>query len=378
MTLDPQSAKKIQQQETSETTLSPLRSSLSPLEWPGRKPVYPLLPKAEKNGFHELWTLRVVHPNKDHGFLLRFRLLNTENGFQRQILTQALLFSRDSNREGKVLGFKGTQDLLKFKGEDSQVLHLGDHVLDLISDTGPWSTQGGLVSRGKRLLWDFTFRPTSPASSASSWIPLKLHQGKLTRNRATTLAADWRAKGFCQVDSERWDFEEAHVEIVHEYGTQFPESWCWGHSASLAYEDGTLAPDTYFEGCTYQLRSSLGVLLPKISTFAVKYKGDIIRIDHLWASLRSRADSGHHHWKFQFDHGDLAFKGEFHAESRDFAGFSEEDTDGSIKQISTSLLAKLTLRVYRRAQLECTLHSVGGAALEFGTRNRNPYIRELF
>jgi hypothetical protein len=257
---------------------------------------------------------------------------------------------------------------------------MGENSLNFASEQGPWEAHGTLISRGKRLLWDLNLRPAlqNGETTATSWIPLSLHQGKLTRNRAVTLGSDWKAKGFCQVEGERWDFDQTPTEVVHEYGSSLPVTWNWGHCANFVAEDGSPAEDVLFEGCSYQLRSSVGIHLPRISTFAVRYRGEMIRINHLWESLRSRADSGHHHWKFQFDHGELSFRGEFHAESRDFAGITDEDTDGALKHVATSMLAKLTLRVYRRAQLEKTLHSAGGASLEFGTRAKNPYIRDLF
>ena len=64
--------------------------------------------------------------------------------------------------------------------------------------------------------------------------------------------------------------------------------------------------------------------------------------------------------------------------AKHFSPYNPEDCDGSIVHIATALHARLTLRVYRNSQLERTYHSVSGAALEFGTRTRNPYVRDLF
>jgi hypothetical protein len=382
MTLDPQQAGKTRKAAAdalppSET--SPLRSNRHPVEWPGRLAVYPLLPAEERLGFQETWTVRVLDAAHSRGLLLRFRLLTTENGFQRQILTRAVVFSRNSQtRECLSQGFSSKLELVRFQAPVDGLLQLGENRLDLSAPQGPWNLQGSLLSKGVRCLWDLNLNPgASGPDSATSWIPLMLHKGRVVRNRSMTLAADWKAQGFCQIQNERWDFENASTEVIHEYGPGLAESWSWGHCASFVHEDGRPAEDLFFEGCTQQLKLGLGVHLPRLSTFAVRYQGTTYRMDSLWDSLRSRVDAGHHHWKFHVDQGDLSFRGEFQADSRDFAGLTEEDCDGSLVHVASSLLSKLTLRIYRKSQLECTVRSEGGAALEFGTRTRNPYIRDI-
>jgi|GEM_PF-595107 len=385
MTLDPEQTAKLREKAPAnpaeDGAQSPLRSTVDAGIWPGRLAVYPLLSKPEQLGFHETWTIRVQDSEHTRGFFLRVRLLTSRNGFQKQIVTRAVLFSRaGGSREPIVQGFSSQQELRNFRVTDTGQIQFKEQSLDFSAAEGPWSVQGSMLSRGQRLLWDLNLaRPDGREPSASSWVPLTLHKGRLLQNRSVTLAADWLAHGFCQVQGEeRWDFSNARVELIHEYGPSLPESWTWGHCADFVHEDGTPAEDLVFEGCTLELPLALGLNLPKLSTFAIRYQGKIHRMNSLWASLRSRVDSGHHHWKFHVDEGELSFRGDVQAESRDFGGFTEEDCDGSIIHIATALHARLTLRVYRNSQLERTYRSAAGAALEFGTRSRNPYVRDLF
>jgi hypothetical protein len=333
-----------------------------PLE-PTNASLWADLPAEAREGYQEVWHLKLNDPAKQRALGLRFVVLTSKNGFKRVAETWAVFFERGQNREVVKTVAKQTHELRDFSAGDG-VRMAG------CSLTGS-ATQGQVQAKGNSIRWDLKFQPAQDASFAL--VPRGLAKAGLIKNRVYTLNEDLRFSGTTEINGETLTWSDAPGMQGHFAGPRNAHSWTWGHCNSFRDEQGK-ASSTVFEGLTARVRLAGPLRSPKLSSFYFRYQDREYRFNTLWDGIHTRSRATLNQWNFRVERGELAFVGELRADYRDFAGLTLEDTDGSLLYCADSKLSDLKLLVYRSGKLEATLTAAGSAALEVVSRAKNPYV----
>lgn len=334
-------------------------------------PEWHQLSSLERRGFREVWRVKVVHPGGDKALWLRFSILSSSNGFRRLAEIWAIYFSRSESGEVEKTALKRSYDVSELRNPSNgsdQGLRIGD--CELTSS----HTRGSIQAKGRSIEWDFNFASAQEASF--NWIPDGFSRFHTRTGKAETLAEDLKFIGKARIDGKEVEWTGAPGAVSHHAGSRYWNSWVWAHCNVFENEQGEPVY-ALFEGVSAKERMWGLLPSPRMSSFYFFYKGKHYRLNSLWDSLRSRSRHDLSQWRFQADAGDLSFRGEVTAENRDFAGFTYEDTNGSLLYCSNAELAQLTLSVYRRGKLETTLKSRNSCGFEVVSRQRNPYVPTL-
>lgn len=330
-------------------------------------PVWSALSAREQQGFREVWRTRIVHPDGNQALWLRFALLSSNNGFRKVAEVWAVLFSKNESGETTKVALRQNFDIRSFQPINGSRKGLQISECEL-TDSG---TRGMIQSKGRTIRWDFS--SIRAQESSFNWIPEGLTRMGARRNRAFTLAEDLRFTGSTELDGEKLEWKAAPGGQSHLAGPGYWHSWTWAHCNTFRNEQGEPAYFV-FEGFSARDRFFGLIPSPRMSSFFFLYQGREYRMNSLWNAIRSRSEQTLSEWKFQADCGDLSFRGEIQAENRDFAGFTYEDTNGSILYCSNAELARVTVWIYRRGKLEASFHSHGTAGFEVVSRQKNPYV----
>lgn len=318
-----------------------------------------------RKAFQEVWYLKVNDPDANRALWLRLTLLVSANGFRRVAETWAVHFQRSQTREVSKIAWKQSHDLKSFSyGEDGAIRIEG-------CEFGPARTRGSITSNGRTISWDLNLMTGHEASF--NLVPESLSRIGLVRNTAVTVAEDLRFSGHVDIDGQRSEWKNAAGMQAHLSGSKNGHSWVWGHCNLFVDAQGKPVP-FLFEGLSAKARLLGSLPSPRLSTFFFHYEGQPYRFNSLWDSLRVKSGSSLTDWRFQADRGDLSFRGKAHAEIKDFAGLTYEDTNGSLLYCANSKLSSLEIHVYRHGKLESTLYSHGTTAFEVVTREKNPYV----
>jgi hypothetical protein len=178
--------------------------------------------------------------------------------------------------------------------------------------------------------------------------------------------------GTTTVNGEVVEWKDASGMQGHLEGPKSAHSWVWGHCNLFTDEQGRPS-DFAFEGLS--AKAFLGPLTsPKLSCFYFHYRNQDYYFNTLKDAFFIKSKNTLNEWMFQVDREDLSFRGRAHAEHKDFAGLTFEDTDGSLLYCAHSQLSDLHIFVYRRGKLEASFQAKGAAAFEVVSRNKNPYV----
>jgi hypothetical protein len=321
-----------------------------------------------ERGHHEVHFLKIAETGGGAALWIRFTLLASNNGFRRVAETWAVVFARGEQREVNKSALKQTHEITAFArlgAKPADGVRIGESTL------GPTRTQGTIQSKGKTFKWDFEISPAQEATF--QWVPDSLARLKITRMTGATLGEDLRFTGFCEMDGQRLEFNKAPGLQGYIAGPSFAHSWVRGHCNSFVNERGEPVY-CIFDGLSVRARIGGLVPTPRFSPFYFFYRNKEYALNSFWDSIRSRSSHTLNGWKFQADCGDISFRGQIHAEHRDFAGVTYEDTDGSLLYGSNAELSDMTLWIYRRGKIETTLNARGSAAFEIVSRAKNPYV----
>lgn len=345
----------------------PTQIPLDPLSLKSR---WSRLTPERRTGFQEVWYLKLNDPSTRSALWLRFVVVSSANGFRRAVETWAVFFQKRESGEVHKVALKAAKDLAEFKDQAhlEQGLTFGDDRLT------PTNTQGSIVSRGNRIDWNLDLRQA--ASSQFNLIPRSLKRLGIVRNTVETLAEDLRVSGWFEMNGARFEIKDAPAMLGHLAGGRLPLAWAWGHCNHFQTPGGEPAP-LIFEGLEARGRGALGLKLPKLAVFYIRYLDQDYYFNSFWDSLRSRSKSSLSDWTFRVERGELAFEGRLHSEHRDFAGLRFEDTEGSFLYCANSKLAYMELLVFRRGKLEATFKAPGVAAFEIVERTPSPYVQML-
>lgn len=323
------------------------------------------LPKA----FHESWIFKVTQPEQQQSLWLQFMILVSQNGFQRLAQINAIFFQRDKNKEIHRTALRLSEDLNRFSFTAPFTLKIGESGINFTPNAG--KTWGVLQSKGHTLKWDLDF--SNCKHLEFSPLPPIFQKIKLSDHQLVTPAVHIEFNGSFELDGQHITFNAAPGMQSHLSGSRCIYPRYWAHCNSFTNEHGQPV-DFIFEGlCLKPLLYNL-VSSPPISSFFFYYRGVPYLFHSLWDSLWTHSRRNILGWNFQAERGDLTFKGELKAEHKDFAGFTQEDTNGTILYFANSKLSDLTIHVYRKGKIESTLQALGTASFEVVSKERNPYV----
>ncbi len=331
-------------------------------------PVWNTLKTDARSGFQEAWYVKFNDPIEKKSLLIRFQLSSSKNGFRRVAEVWAIFFSRNEDQEISKVAVKQSYDIQSFSAFEEN----GSHGIRIGNcELTDKRTRGSVTFKGKSISWDLSI--FAAQDSSFNLVPESLTKSGLARMRVGTGCADLRFTGTSSVDGTSYEWSMVSGSLGHLSGSQEGHSWIWAQSNHFVNERNE--PEYFiFEGLSARARFAGMLPSPRISTFFFFYRGKEYRLNSFWDAIRSRSSSSFNEWKFHADHGDLSFRGQVHAEHRDFAGLTLEDTDGSLVYLSNSQLANVTIWIYRRGKLETTVKSIGSAAFEIASRLKNPYV----
>lgn len=314
--------------------------------------------------YQKSWYLKLNDLQSQRAIWIRFTLLSTGNGFKRVAETWAVFFQRDvQNREVKKLALKQTYDMGAFQQTESGI-QIGN------SELTPTYTRGSIQSKGNSIEWDFHI--ISGRKSSCSFVPEVLSKTGLVKNVVQTLDEELLFTGTTKMNGQETHWKEAPGMHGQLEGPKSGYSWVWGHCNSFQNESGKPV-DFIFEGLS--ARTKVGPLIsPKLSSFFFYYKDRPYFFNTLKDAISLKSRNTLNEWEFQADRDDLSFRGYAKAEHKDFAGLTYEDTNGSLLYCANSKLSDMKILVYRGGKLESTLTSLGSAAFEVVSREKNPYV----
>jgi hypothetical protein len=329
---------------------------------------HPFWNSARNAGFQEVWYLKLNDPAANRALWLRFTLLVSANGFKKVAETWAIYFQRNASKEITKLAVKQTHDLAAFSEDAAGTLRIGP------CELGRERTRGTIQSKGKTLSWDLAIGTGHDTSF--NLVPESLQRVGLVKNTAMTVGEDLRFTGTTVIDGETIAWKDVAGMQAHLSGPKNGHSWAWGHS-NLFVDGGGRPVPFLFEGLSAKARLAGPIHSPQLSTFFFLYESRPYSFNTFWDSVRVKSSHTLTDWRFQADRDDLSFRGSAHAELKDFAGVTYEDTNGSLLYCANSKLSNLEVHVYRRGKLENTFYSHGTAAFEVVSRDKNPYVPML-
>ena len=335
--------------------------------------LWSMLPKQGQQGFQEVWYLKLNDVESGRALWLRFTILTSKNGFKNVAETWAIFFERKDDGEIAKVALKQSFDIQSFSFFSSNI---ADSKRAFGVRIGPCEythngTKGIIQSKGRTVSWNFNINRGH--ESGFNMVPTVLTRLHLVKNKAVTVEEDLRFTGTCEIDGKSYTWNESPGMQGHLAGPKNGHSWVWAHCNTFSNEAGERVP-SIFDGLTAKSRLQGSLTSPPLSTFYFYYNGKDYYFNSLWDSIRTRSRLTGTDWLFQADRGELTFKGHAKAETKNFAGVTYEDTDGSFLYCSNSKLADLTILIYRKGKLENSFNARGTAAFEIVSRTKNPYI----
>lgn len=338
-----------------------LQGSLSPHHWTPGQPTARL-------SLSEVWLLRVK--TKDQSLWLRFHLLISKNGFRKLSEIWAIASSGETR-----IPVRQTFDLNQFSWITPSHLKIENNELAYSTEKNQEASQGSGMSRGairskaNQIEWDLKL--SSQNDTGFSPFSDLLHQTRILHASVGTLAQNLRCSGAVTINGNRTEWQDASAVLSHLKGSHLAPQWIWAHAIFSADDKGDTTP-LVFEGYGVHPRFARFVRMPGLAAFQFYYRGTQYSFQSLWSHLRARFSFSSSNWEFVTEQGDLSFHGHIHAEMKDLAAYSHEDTAGSLRYGALSQVAQMKLHIYRRGKLETSY--TGNASFEWHSDHRNNYI----
>lgn len=308
---------------------------------------------SERRTFSKSWTLKLNDPRSQRALWIRFAVLSSQNGFRR-VAEVAVVYFEKVGKDTQKVALKQTHDLSAFLASDQSTIRIGN------CELSPNRTRGSVSSKGRKLEWDLSFVGIQDQ-------PVAL------RSNVITLGEDLIFSGSSVVDGKAIHWKDCPgMEGFIDHGRSNADCH-WAHCSSFETEGGSHLP-MVFEG---YLSRRHGFFFPQSVSFYVVYQSSeyfFNNFKNLFA-VQSRVEKNQ--WKFRADREDLSFRGEIWAEHKDFAGITDENTQGDVIYSCNTEMASMRLGVYRKGKLEVTALSKDTTSFEILSNKKNPYVTSL-
>lgn len=319
--------------------------------------------RTQDGGYQEVWYLKCNAPDAVRALWLRFTILIRADHSKEIAEVWAIFFDRRDGRTYKT-GIKNTWPLSEFQTVNTTGLRI--HENSLLED----STSGMVENDTSRIAWEFRMTPGEDAQQ--DFVPAALKRLGLVKNTALTIHEQWLFTGWCEVNGERFIWNQAPGMQGHLAGPKNGHSWAWGHCNCFVDESGAPA-SLVWDGLS--ARARLGNrATPHLTSMYVQLGRERFSMNTVRDALCTKSSYDFDGWEFFASKGGCRFAGRLTAQRDDFACVTYEDTDGSNLYCHNAKICDMTLEITQPGgRTECYT-ALGAAAYEVVTRERNPAI----
>lgn len=306
----------------------------------------------KRRPFYEIYYIKVVHPQAQWSFWVRYTLLVPKDKTKQATAHVWAIF--DHGVSGAVALKKSyalhEMDLL----HSERFFQMGDDYLSLEG------AHGGISGHRQEIAWHLEFEDPTQSMALYPhpvWYHLPFPKTKFIEPQWTTfLSGTIKANGV----THRLHHVPAHQ--AHIWGTQYARRWVWGHCNQFK-ED----PTAVFEGLVAQV--PLGpVMSPPLSLFCFRWKDEIHAANQVWKWFTNESSHDLGQWQFTAMASPYQFVGHLTREPARLVGIEYEGPLGERRFCHNTMLAHMQLQVFKRSakkwQLIQTLHAENTAAFE--------------
>ena len=314
-------------------------------------------------GFQEVWYLKMNQPGSGRALWLRFTILIRNDKTKEVAEVWAIFFETTGGNTRKV-GIKNTYPLSEFKTVDTAGLAIADSCL---LDT---RTEGSVNNAEHQLQWSLDIAPIT--NMQFDFVPAILPKLKVVKNTATTVYENIAFTGWCELDGERYEWNEVPGMQGHLSGPRNGHSWAWGHCNCFTDASGELAPVIWDGLCA---RAPLGKkAAPPLTSMFFRVGDEIWQVNTIRDILKARSHYDFETFTFTAKKGGTIFEGKVSARLEDYAGVTYEDTDGSHLYCHNSKISDIELTVTSANGQTQTYTGKGTCAYEVVAREPHPDI----
>jgi hypothetical protein len=185
---------------------------------------------------------------------------------------------------------------------------------------------------------------------------------------------DIRASGTIVVDGLEFTLVDEPAFQSHVWGRKYVDDWVWVHANAF---DGH--PGTVFEGLAAQARQG-GRMMPPLQSLYLRHRGDEHHFLRLRFAEQWRRHLGIGFWTFSARNTRIHIEGSAQCRLRDMLQCEHTDPDGEPVYSTTSEVATLKIKLFRRAHGIRWRHVETIAAratthLEHACRSVDPQVR---
>ena len=320
----------------------------------------------QKNGFYEVWYLKLnIAPNKP-ALWLRFTTLSSKNGLKKIAETWAIFFDPENSDQAtqagsiKKIAIKSTANLGAYSTKNDGTISIEDSIL------GPNFTKGCVVSRGNKIEWDLSFTPND---FTFFHVPQIFEKLKLSKSTVCKPNINIHFTGTFSVNGKKYECHSSPGCSGHIWGTKYAHSWSWAHCN--LFENN---PDCVLEILSARIKLGDLIASPQMSALFFQYKGEQLQLNKFTDLFTIQSKAGLTNWDFAAEHKNFRISGNIKCSLNELTTITYEDTDGSYLYCKNTELAQLTLGIYYKGKLDSTLISKGCTGFETVSRERSPYV----
>ena len=319
----------------------------------------------------ESWTLQAIDAQGGIAFWVQLSVLVSANSFRRIAEARVKLAWKSSasgnSEEGHQVTLRQQHDIALFTSDaDVPGFEIGPCTLR------PDSSRGEVLSRGKRLEWDFRLDASSAQSfSLTPKFRLQGSPGPFARD---CLAGSLHVSGHVRYGDREWKIHNACGSLDHANGTLLPENWARLHADRFLTDSGEPV-DCKVDAFCANPSGSWSALRPNYQAFQLEWKGQRLTLNTWLHALRSRSKFQLTEWNFEFSQKGYKVQGTLQTNLKDFSGLVYENTDGNSFFSSLSLSSYLRLLIFRDGKLEQRLTCPDSAYFEMAAGAKSQYVQ---
>jgi hypothetical protein len=235
--------------------------------------------------------------------------------------------------------------------------------------------RGALERGGQRIAWDLEIESLAP--------PLyllpdpRMYVGRFPSSKSLSPKPDLRARGWVEVDGERWEVDAWPGLLGHNWGRRHAPLYAWGHVST--WDELPARPgepgELVFEGVS--ARVAVGPLaLPPLTVLCFRFRGVRYELSRPSDLLRTTARISPRQWTFAGKNDVVSVEGELWADTADFVGLRYRNPRGQETHCLNTKLARARLEISFSGRAPRVFRS-SAAALEIGTHDVRHGIRMM-
>jgi len=308
---------------------------------------------AEKAGHYESFYIKACRPGGGQGIWIR-HTVHKRPGAEPNASIWFVLFDREAD------GPRATK--VTVPAAELSVPS-GSWVKVDGAEIGPGQAAGAVSTDAVKASWELTF---SGDAEPCKYLPSdRLYETRLPKTKFVAPFPNARFEGKLEIDGETIELAGWPGMIGHNWGSEHAERWVWLEGTGFAD-----SPDTYFDAGAAQIK--LGPwTTPWVPSGMLMLDGKAHRLGGLGQIRAASIEESAGECSFVLPGKDIVIRGKVSAPRKDFVGWIYADPKGPEHNTINCSVADLELTVERPALPPLQLSLPGGAAYEFGMREKD-------